>query len=236
MRFCYSSKGNDPLLSVYGQNHGIDLHSSLGRQQQEAVRSKKPLSPRFVLVPKNEGVALRSSGLCLLCHFLGGFDSTAPSLWFFLRNKRFLTGHLLSSHRFARGRGLKPVRKSSDLRSNAGIRLFNLDLDRLVEKDGDLLNCLILRCLLAIRAFHREPMDLGGDCLQLSFFITPPGSVIWPYRILARIRVKIQGMAAISESLIFPLFARNSWPCRSPAKSLHPVVPFLPAREKACCS
>jgi hypothetical protein len=40
----------------------------------------KALSPRFVLVSKNEGLALRSSGLCLLCHPLGGFDPTALPL------------------------------------------------------------------------------------------------------------------------------------------------------------
>ena len=39
--------------------HGArDIHPSLGRQQQEAVRSKKPLSPRFALVSKNEGVCV----------------------------------------------------------------------------------------------------------------------------------------------------------------------------------
>jgi hypothetical protein len=30
----------------------------------------------------------------------------------------------------------------------------------LVEKDGDLLNCLILHCLLAIPAFYRQAMDI----------------------------------------------------------------------------
>jgi hypothetical protein len=33
-------------------------------------------------------------------------------------------------------------------------------------------------------------MDLGGQCLQLSLFHNSPESVIWSYRILARIRVK----------------------------------------------
>jgi hypothetical protein len=119
-------------------------------------------------------LALESTSLCLLCHLLGGFDPTAPSLWFFLRNNWFSTGHLLSSHRSPRGLGLELLRQSADVRSNAGVRLFNLGLERLIEKSGNLLNCLILHCLLAIRAFHREAMDFGGERLELSLFHTSP--------------------------------------------------------------
>jgi hypothetical protein len=32
------------------------------------------------------------------------------------------------------------------------------------------LNRPVLRRLLSARAFHRKAMDLGGECLQLSFF------------------------------------------------------------------
>src|SRR5205823_7930839 len=88
-----------------------------------------------------------SSGLCLLCRLLGGFDPTAAHRWFFLRNNRFLTDHLLSFHRFTRGRGLELLRQSTDVRSNAGMRLFDLGLNRLIEESGNSLNRLILYCL-----------------------------------------------------------------------------------------
>ena len=52
------------------------------------------------------------------------------------------------------------------------MRLLYLTLDRLVEKGGDLLNCLILHCLLAIRAFYRQAMDFGSECLELSLVHT----------------------------------------------------------------
>ena len=129
------------------------------------MRSKKPLSPRF---------ALRSSGLCLLCHPLGGFDPAAAHRWFSLCGHRFSTGHLLSFHRSAHRCWLKSLRQSTDLRSNAGMRLFYFSLDRLIEKDGDLLNCLILCRLFSVRAFYRQAMDLGGQCLQLSLFHNYP--------------------------------------------------------------
>src|ERR671931_2421871 len=110
------------------------------------------------------GCALRSSGLCLLCHLLGGFDPTAAHRWFFLRSTWFSPAHLLSSHRSAHWFRFKLLRQSTDLGSNAGIRLFNIAFDRLVEKDGDLLNCLILHRLLAIRAFYCQAMDFGSKC------------------------------------------------------------------------
>ena len=51
------------------------------------------------------------------------------------------------------------------------MRLLDFSLNRLVEESGDLLNCLILHCLLAIRAFHCKAVDIGGECLQLSFLL-----------------------------------------------------------------
>jgi hypothetical protein len=50
------------------------------------------------------------------------------------------------------------------------MRLFDLGLNRLIEESGDLLKRFILRRLLSARAFYRQAMDLGGQCLQLSFF------------------------------------------------------------------
>jgi hypothetical protein len=48
--------------------------------------------------------------------------------------------------------------------------LFDLSLDRLIEESGDLLKRFILCGLRSARAFHRQAMDLGGECLQLSLF------------------------------------------------------------------
>src|SRR5918992_3118441 len=121
---------------------------------------------------EDDGCALRSSGLCLLYHPFGRLDPTAAHWWFSLRNNWFLTGYLLSFHRSAHRCWLKPLRQSTDLRSNAGIRLFNLGLNRLIEKSGNSLKRFILHCLCAIRAFHCQAMDFGGECFQLSLFHT----------------------------------------------------------------
>jgi hypothetical protein len=103
----------------------------------------------------------------LLYHLLdGGFDPTAPPLWFFLRNNWFPPGRLLSSHCSTRGLGLELLRQSTDLRSNVDMRLFDFGLNRLIEESGNLLNRSILRCLFSVRAFHRQTMDLGGEGLQ----------------------------------------------------------------------
>src|SRR5437763_10094461 len=112
-------------------------------------------------------LALESRSLCLLYHLLdGGFDPTAPPLWFFLRNNRFLPGHLLSSHRSTPGPGLELLRQSTDLRSNVDMRLFDFGLNRFIEESGNLLNRPNLHCLFSVRTFHRQTMDLGGEGLQ----------------------------------------------------------------------
>jgi hypothetical protein len=36
----FNAEGDTFALGINRQNHGIDLHSSLGRQQQEALREK----------------------------------------------------------------------------------------------------------------------------------------------------------------------------------------------------
>jgi hypothetical protein len=71
---------------------------------------------------------------------LGGFDPTAPHPWFSLRSNWFPLGHLLYFHRFTHGLGRELLRHATDLGSNAGMCLFDLGLDRLVEKDGNLLS------------------------------------------------------------------------------------------------
>ncbi len=83
------------------------------------------------------GFALRSSGLCLLCHPLGGFDLTAAHWWFSLCGHRFLTGHLLSCCRSPRGLGLELLRQSTYVRSNVGMRLLDLGLDCLIAVPDD---------------------------------------------------------------------------------------------------
>jgi hypothetical protein len=112
--------------------------------------------------------ALESTSLCLLCHPLGGFNPSAAHLRFSLLGRWFPPGHFLSFHCFTGRLGLELLRQSTDLGSNAGIRLFDLGLNCLIEESGDLLKRFILHCLFSIRAFYRQAMDFGGKCFQLS--------------------------------------------------------------------
>jgi plasmid stabilization system protein ParE len=58
-----------------------DISSIFGERVAEHEEEQKSrLAPALSWFPKMRGFALRSSGLCLLCHPLGGFDPTAPSL------------------------------------------------------------------------------------------------------------------------------------------------------------
>ena len=134
---------------------------------------------------------LGSSGLCCLCHPLGGFGPAVAALGFSLGSHRFPAAHLLFCRRSTRGTGFELLGQSTDV-SNVGIRLFDPNLDRLIAQDGDLIQCPILErdlmCVIAFgfyttkqveeeNAYRRYKSPVQGFCdLEVSIAILAPES------------------------------------------------------------